>query len=280
MDNPEMRDNHNPDDERTIASRPTMPLDESTLDDLPPSLRSTDPRESSSGGLTFGLIAAALVIIAVVAAIVFFTSRDSDEEEAEVSTTSEPISVPVLAMTPIYERIATLENDESVSPEEIQAIRDEIAKLDEDNITVDEVNNIINQMDSQFVDSGELREELDTLLGSDDFSQSVLGVIDEANQQATQTQAAVECVIKTLPAYPSVRVHVAPSTTAQTRDFIVSDREYKVIGRTNGELNTDNLWWLIEIDVRNQVNGWISSDLVEESSDENCMNIVVMPVGN
>jgi hypothetical protein len=250
--------------------------------------QSVPPENPNRGsGRATIIVLGVVVLVGVLVGLFFLLDIGGDEEEAEATPTAQvniipsptPQPVPIVAMTPIMERIATLEANELVKPEELEAIREQIEQLDADSVTNEQLTNILSQLETQFgetfIDSEELQAEINTLLESEGFGQTVLDIVNQANAQATQTQEAIDCFVEALPEYTTVRVYAQPAEGAERVDFIQAGRKYRVLARTDGAINTVTLWWQIEFDPTNNIRPWVRSDLVLESDEDKCLAIAI-----
>lgn len=232
-----------------------------------------EPRPPNGGRLMW-LLGAGLLILAALIAVYFVASSGSEDDEQEVQIT--PIQpVPAIVLTPLWDSIATLQSDDSVDPAQVEQLQQRLEELDVENVKQEDLDAILNDLDSTYIDADELRGELGEFLESEGFQASVLDVVSQANAQATQTQAAIECLVETLPEYTSVTAYVQPSESERRAEFIYEGRKYRVVARTEGALNTENLWFQIELDALNNLRGWVRSDLVAESDDDKCMAIAI-----
>jgi hypothetical protein len=239
------------------------------------------PRQG--GGLT--LLIVALLIGAAGVAFVAFMLLSGDEDSDE--STVEPIQpVPAVALTPLWDALATLEaatpdpaatTDPQLqqNSQDIAVIRQQLEAIDAENISQADLNTVLTELDGVYLDAEDLRGELTTFITSDEFGEGVRGEVEQMALEATQTQSAVECVVETLPEYSSVVANVQPSDAEPRADFLFEGRNYRVIGRTDGAINTQTLWWQIEIDVANNIRGWVRSDFVAESNNDKCLAIAI-----
>jgi hypothetical protein len=241
------------------------------------------PRPNRGGGMTI-LIVAALIGLAGVATLAFLILSDGENNQ---DPTAEPIQpVPAIAMTPLWDALATLEAatpdpEATADPQtdqnaqDIADLRQQLEAIDAENVSQEQLNAILSDLDGLYLDAEDLRGELSQFVTSEEFGEGVRGEVQQMNLEATQTQAAIECLVENLPEYSSVVAHEQPSDAEPRADFLYEGRQYRVIGRTEGAINTETLWWQIEIDVANNIRGWVRSDFVAESDEAKCLAIAI-----
>ncbi len=218
----------------------------------------------------FVLTVVALIFSWIIMALVLIDPSDNNDSVSE--EVLQP--VPAIAMTPLWDSYGTLEAEGDLSQQELSVIRGQIERMGQglvDSVSTLEAFGTLTQGDI-----GTLQVAATSNVSTQEFATLVLDTIDEANQAATATQLAIDCLVE--PDHANIRAHQAPFDNTPRAAFVYGGYKYRVLARTRGDINTENMWWLIEIDPFNHVTGWVRSDLVAEQPFENCVNIAVLPV--
>lgn len=116
-------------------------------------------------------------------------------------------------------------------------------------------------------------EQVMTLIANVQATQNAISTQTQSafNVAATQTQEAMVCIVT--PLYSSITAYHLPTVTARRISFLYQNQHYKVIARTEGPLNTESMWWLVEINPLDHSRGWVQSIMVSEDSDVTCLRL-------